>query len=95
MITLSNVRKEYNSDVAIGPVNLEIPSGGITALVGPNGAGKSTLIDLIVGRLDASSGSVVRGASVVVGEIEQVRAQLTGADTLLTAFQEATGLCTW
>ncbi|MDO5455034.1 MAG: iron ABC transporter ATP-binding protein, partial [Corynebacterium sp.] len=37
MITLTNVRKEYNSDVAIGPVNLEIPAGGITALIGPNG----------------------------------------------------------
>ncbi|GAB2499795.1 Iron(3+)-hydroxamate import ATP-binding protein FhuC [Corynebacterium atrinae] len=50
MITLNNVRKEYNSEVAIGPVNLEIPAGGITALVGPNGAGKSTLLTMI-GRL--------------------------------------------
>ncbi|ANE03458.1 ABC transporter ATP-binding protein [Corynebacterium crudilactis] len=50
MITLTNVRKEYSSDVAIGPVNLEIPAGGITALVGPNGAGKSTLLTM-VGRL--------------------------------------------
>jgi ABC-type dipeptide/oligopeptide/nickel transport system ATPase component len=34
-----------------------------------------------------------RSASgVVVGEIEQVRAQLTGADTLLRAFQDATGM---
>ncbi|AKK08142.1 ATP-binding cassette domain-containing protein [Corynebacterium testudinoris] len=50
MITLNNVRKEYNSEVSIGPVNLEIPAGGITALVGPNGAGKSTLLTMI-GRL--------------------------------------------
>lgn len=50
MITLTNVRKDYSSDVKIGPVNLEIPAGGITALVGPNGAGKSTLLTMI-GRL--------------------------------------------
>ncbi len=50
MITLTNVRKEYSSEVAIGPVNLEIPAGGITAFIGPNGAGKSTLLTM-VGRL--------------------------------------------
>lgn len=50
MITLTNVRKDYSSDVKIGPVDLEIPAGGITALVGPNGAGKSTLLTM-VGRL--------------------------------------------
>ncbi|WP_018297180.1 ABC transporter ATP-binding protein [Corynebacterium lubricantis] len=58
MITLTNVRKEYNSDVAIGPVNLEIPSGGITALVGPNGAGKSTLLTMIGRLLSMDAGEV-------------------------------------
>lgn len=50
MITLSAVRKSYSTEVAIGPVDLEIPAGGVTALVGPNGAGKSTLLTMI-GRL--------------------------------------------
>ncbi|HKM24433.1 MAG TPA: ABC transporter ATP-binding protein [Corynebacterium sp.] len=58
MITLNNVRKEYNSDVAIGPVNLEIPAGGITALVGPNGAGKSTLLTMIGRLLGMDSGDI-------------------------------------
>ncbi|GAB3693056.1 ABC transporter ATP-binding protein [Corynebacterium nasicanis] len=58
MITLSNVRKDYNSDVAIGPVNLEIPAGGITALVGPNGAGKSTLLTMIGRLLGMDSGDI-------------------------------------
>ncbi|GAA4284278.1 ATP-binding cassette domain-containing protein [Brevibacterium daeguense] len=50
MITLSAVTKNYSSEVAIGPVDLTIPNGGVTALVGPNGAGKSTLLTMI-GRL--------------------------------------------
>ncbi len=50
MITLNAVSKKYSSSVAIGPVTLEIPTGGLTALVGPNGAGKSTMLTM-VGRL--------------------------------------------
>jgi len=50
VITLNAVSKKYSSSVAIGPVTLEIPTGGLTALVGPNGAGKSTMLTM-VGRL--------------------------------------------
>ncbi len=59
MITLTDVSKTYGEDAAIGPVTLEIPSGGITALVGPNGAGKSTLLTMI-GRLLALDSGTVR-----------------------------------
>ena len=50
MITISDVRRQYSDEVSIGPVDLVIPEGGITALIGPNGAGKSTLLTM-VGRL--------------------------------------------
>ena len=58
MITLDNVQKQYSSDVAIGPANLEIPAGGITAFVGPNGAGKSTLLTMIGRLLDIDEGTI-------------------------------------
>lgn len=61
MITLSNVRKNYSDDVAIGPVDLEIPQGGVTALVGPNGAGKSTLLTMIGRLLDVDAGTIAVG----------------------------------
>ncbi|QPK83758.1 ATP-binding cassette domain-containing protein [Corynebacterium qintianiae] len=61
MITLTDVRKAYGDDVAIGPVNLQIPSGGITALVGPNGAGKSTLLTMIGRLLALDEGTVQIG----------------------------------
>ena len=50
MISISGVRRDYSSEVAIGPVDLHVPAGGITALIGPNGAGKSTLLTMM-GRL--------------------------------------------
>lgn len=63
MITLQDVRKDYGNDVAIGPVNLEIPTGGITALVGPNGAGKSTLLTMIGRLLAVDSGTISIGGT--------------------------------
>lgn len=58
MITLTDVRKEYSSEVAIGPVDLQIPRGGITALVGPNGAGKSTLLTMLGRLLGLDAGTI-------------------------------------
>ncbi|MDO4605918.1 MAG: ATP-binding cassette domain-containing protein [Bowdeniella nasicola] len=58
MIELTEVRRDYSSEVRIGPVDVQIPAGGITALVGPNGAGKSTLLTMI-GRLMAMDGGTI------------------------------------
>lgn len=58
MITLEKVAKVYSPEVSIGPVDLEIPSGGITAFIGPNGAGKSTLLTMIGRLLGIDEGSI-------------------------------------
>ena len=58
MITLKGVRKNYSSEVCIGPVDLRIPQGGVTALVGPNGAGKSTLLTMIGRLLGLDEGAI-------------------------------------
>ena len=65
MITLSDVTKTYSSEVQIGPVNLQIPPGGVTTLVGPNGAGKSTLLTMI-GRLLGIDAGVIEIAGLDV-----------------------------
>ena len=61
MIELRGVVKRHSDEVCIGPVDLDIQAGGVTALVGPNGAGKSTLLTMI-GRLqDADAGTIAVG----------------------------------
>ncbi|WP_099203646.1 ABC transporter ATP-binding protein [Miniphocaeibacter massiliensis] len=50
MIKIDNARKNYNDEVNIGPIDIQIPKAGITSLIGPNGAGKSTTL-LMIGRL--------------------------------------------
>jgi len=58
MITLESVTKSYSTEVKIGPVSLEIPAGGLTALIGPNGAGKSTLLTMIGRLLGIDEGTI-------------------------------------
>lgn len=58
MISLKEARKDYSKEVTIGPVTLDIPRGGITALVGPNGAGKSTLLTMVGRLLGLDSGTI-------------------------------------
>ncbi|MCI6207405.1 MAG: ATP-binding cassette domain-containing protein [Corynebacterium glucuronolyticum] len=61
MITLEKVHKVYGSDTNVGPVTLDIPSHGVTALVGPNGAGKSTLLTMIGRLLKMDEGVITVG----------------------------------
>ena len=58
MIKLSKVQKSYNTETTIGPVDISLPAGGITALVGPNGAGKSTLLTMIGRLLGLDAGTI-------------------------------------
>ena len=68
MITVENLTKFYSAETTIGPVNLEIPTGGVTALVGPNGAGKSTILTMI-GRLQKpDAGSITVGGMDILGK---------------------------
>ncbi len=61
MITIDSVTKRYSKDVQIGPVSLELPAGGVIALVGPNGAGKSTLLTMMGRLMTPTSGSIAIG----------------------------------
>ncbi len=48
----------YPGGWGLGPLDLELPSGCVTALVGPNGAGKTTLMRTLAGLLVPDSGTI-------------------------------------
>ena len=58
MIKIENVKKVYSDEVAIGPLDINIPKAGLTSLIGPNGAGKSTTLLRIGRHLDLDQGQI-------------------------------------
>jgi len=69
VILVDAALKTYNSTTTIGPLELKIPEGGITALVGPNGAGKSTLLTMIGRLLGMDAGTIeVAGMNVATAK---------------------------
>jgi ABC-2 type transport system ATP-binding protein len=66
ILSVKNVRVEYETVVAVDHVSLEIEAGMILGLLGPNGAGKSSLMKAIAGLVEITSGEIsICGASLL------------------------------
>jgi sulfate transport system ATP-binding protein len=57
-IIVSGINKNFGDFVALDNVDLEVPRGGLTALLGPSGGGKSTLLRIIAGLEFPDSGEI-------------------------------------
>ena len=58
VLAVKNLRKLYGTTVAVEDVSFAIGRGETVGLLGPNGAGKTTTINMILGVLEPSAGSV-------------------------------------
>ncbi|WP_329238420.1 ABC transporter ATP-binding protein [Actinoallomurus sp. NBC_01490] len=99
--------KEFRGFRAVDDVDLDVPEGGVHALVGPNGAGKTTLFNLLTGFLRPTAGRVTFGEHELAGrsperiarlgvarsfQITSLFAQLTAREHVELALQGGTGL---
>jgi branched-chain amino acid transport system ATP-binding protein len=69
MLSVNNIEVIYDHVILVlKGVSLQVPRGGIVALLGANGAGKSTTLKAISNLLHAERGEVTKGAIVFDGE---------------------------
>ncbi len=62
LLSVNNIEVIYNSVILVlKGVSLDVPAGGIVALLGANGAGKSTTLKAISNLLRAERGDVTKG----------------------------------
>ena len=58
ILAVSNLTKKFKEFIAVDNVSFDLKQGEILGLLGPNGAGKTTTIQMLLGILTPTSGSV-------------------------------------
>lgn len=58
ILSVSELRKLYGETVAVDGISFSVDMHEILGLLGPNGAGKTTTINMILGVLEPTSGSI-------------------------------------
>jgi len=75
ILAVNNIEVVYNHVILVlKGVSLDVPKGGIVALLGANGAGKTTTLKAISNLLHAERGEVTKGSIVLDGEEVQALA---------------------
>ncbi|MWV47356.1 ATP-binding cassette domain-containing protein [Paenibacillus sp. HJL G12] len=65
LIQVKHVIKQYGTLTALDRISLTIHRGQVAGIVGPNGSGKTTLLKIMLGLIDATSGSVMVGGKEI------------------------------
>ena len=66
-LSLRDVRAGYGAVEVLHGIDLDVPTGSLTALLGPNGAGKTTLLSAVAGLLPVRAGQIRWADRDVVG----------------------------
>lgn len=74
MITVHNLTKVYNQQIAVNHIDFQLHNGEITGFLGPNGAGKTTTMKMLTGALTPTEGSItIDGIDIIKNPIKAQR----------------------
>ncbi|WP_275286398.1 energy-dependent translational throttle protein EttA [Halomonas elongata] len=88
VIEFHGVSKRFDDKLLYEDLSFTVPPGAIVGLVGGNGAGKSTLFKLIEGKETPDTGEVVKGETVDIAYVEQLRDDLDNKQTVWEAVSD-------
>lgn len=71
-IRTSGLSKRYGRTIAVANMDLNVPIGGVHALLGPNGSGKTTTLRMILGLIRADSGTMEMCGVAVPERLDEV-----------------------
>ncbi len=58
VLSVQNLSKHYRSTIAVDGISFDVARNEIVGLLGPNGAGKTTTINMVLGVLEPTAGSI-------------------------------------
>ncbi len=65
VLSVENLSKKYGNTTAVDGISFIIKRNEIVGLLGPNGAGKTTTINMVLGVLEPTAGSIyIEGMNV-------------------------------
>ena len=89
LLSTSGVGITYGADVIFANINVEINERARIGVVGPNGGGKTSLLEILIGGLEPTNGTVKLSRGIRVGYVPQ-SPETTPAgslkDEIMTAF---------
>ncbi len=88
ILELKNVSKSYGDDVILDSFYYTFEKGERIGIIGKNGAGKSTFLKIITGEIEADSGKVRPGETVVFGHYKQDTLNFDDEQRVIDVIQE-------
>jgi ABC-2 type transport system ATP-binding protein len=75
VLSVRELRKDYGATTAVGGISFQVNRNEIVGLLGPNGAGKTTTINMILGVLQPTSGTILVEGTDIASHRAQVLAR--------------------
>ena len=89
VLSVENLRKDFDDKNLFKNISFEIKKGEKVALIGPNGVGKTTLIKMILNKVSVSDGKIKLGANINIGYYDQEHQGISGGKTIFNEISDA------